>query len=198
LAADYSPTNPILAVSRSREPSETSGVPLGSRDLLGGNLESPALALVNVAEELNKLPELLAKVEAADPKPDPRGRLAMLTIVHATLGNDAAANDALKQLKPLAEKLPFDAPTWRRWPELVAAAGTRSRPACATAAVEMLDVPVKQARALVTSKFPMPNAETFLQTAHSLRARAAKPTATFGTDPPLPFLAPPTTLPPTP
>src|SRR5207248_348935 len=117
-------------------------------------------------------------------------RLAMLAIVQAALGNDAAATDALNQLKPLAEKLPFDAPTWRRWPELIAAAGTLYRPACAAAAGQLLDVPVKQGRAIVASKFPMPNAETFLLTAHSLRARAAQAAANFGSDPRLAFWAP--------
>jgi len=143
---------------------------------------------------LNKLPELLSKVESADAKVDPRGRLAMLAIVHAALGNDPAATDALKQLKPLAEKLPFDAPTWRRWPELVAAAGALSRPACAAVTAELLDVPVRQGRAVVASKFPLPKAEDSLLTAHALRGRAAQPAARFGKDPGLAFWAPVTHL----
>jgi tetratricopeptide (TPR) repeat protein len=201
LAADHSPTNPVpSAVTPRPESSRVPSAPLedsgrgvtkiGSRDLLGGDIEAPALELVSVAKELNKLPELLAKVESADPKADPRGRLALLAIVQAALGNDAAATDALNQLKPLAEKMPFDAPTWRRWPELIAAAGTLSRPACAAAAGQLLDVPVKQGRAIVTSKFPMPNADSFLLTAHALRGRAAQPAATFGSDPRLAFWAP--------
>jgi hypothetical protein len=145
---------------------------------------------VSVAKELNKLPELLAKVEAADAKADPRGRLAMLAIVQAALGNDSAATDSLNQLKALVEKLPFDAPMWKRWPELIAAAGTLARPACAAATGQLLDVPVKQGRAIVVSKFPMPNTDTFLLTAHSLRGRAAQPTGKFGGNPGLAFWAP--------
>src|SRR5205085_6034996 len=110
--------------------------------------------------------------------------------VQAALGKDAEASAALAQLKPLAEKLPLDAPTWQRWPELVAAAGTLARPGCNAAAARLLDVLVKQGREIVVQKIPVPDGDSFLRVAHHYRARAARPGVAFGIDPGLAYWAP--------
>ncbi len=78
------------------------------------------------AKEAGKLDELAARVEPLKVQGDDpgasfeRGRLALLALISAARGDDAAAGKSLEALRPLLEKQPLDADEWSRWPELAA------------------------------------------------------------------------------
>jgi tetratricopeptide (TPR) repeat protein len=120
LEGDFTPSYPVV-LSPGVEP--------------GGRLRAPAIELVAVARELGELDELLSRVEALKPEADDpfaaseRGRLALLSMIHAARADDAAATRAIEALDAMRKPLPIDLDEYARWPELVAAHQASLRPA---------------------------------------------------------------------
>src|SRR5262249_25816674 len=106
LAGAFTPTDPPPPVAKVP--------PARKRVMTGGELEAPALELVAVAKELNKLDELAAKVEAADANADARGRLALLVLVRSAQRRYTEAAKALKELTGRFEPMALDTPVWQR------------------------------------------------------------------------------------
>jgi hypothetical protein len=188
MAGDFTPADPAPHVVT---------IPSAGRRLhTGGELVAPALELVALAGKLGKLDDLAGRVEKASPEADPRGRLALLAVVRAAQGRDADAAEALKQMLPLVTKLPLDAPTWQRWPELVAAGGSVQRPALRPPAIALLDRMVRQLEQGRIKEVPLPGRDDWARQVRHARARAEVlnlpdgQRAAFGVDPGLRLWAP--------
>jgi hypothetical protein len=122
LSAEFTPADPVPSGE-----APTAGMPEGARRVqAGGELASPALALVASAKEAGKLDALADRVGRAEPRDDldRRGRLALLAAIELARGRDAEADGHFEALKPLLEKVATDTPEAERWPELVALAAT--------------------------------------------------------------------------
>jgi hypothetical protein len=89
---------------------------------LGGEPDSPAGDLVEVAKAQGKLDELAARVDSAKRGTllDERGRLALLAMVRLAQGRDEQAIAAFEKLRGLAGSIKPADPDWMRWPELAA------------------------------------------------------------------------------
>lgn len=141
LAGTFAPTNPIP------DPDAPTAAAGARRIEQGGQLEAPAMELVATAEGLQRLDDLLERVEKAEATSDPdrRGRLALLALVQAARGDEARATESLEALKPLLAALSPDEPATQRWPELVAAVGVRDRRSTlAKPALDLLQTMVEQ------------------------------------------------------
>jgi tetratricopeptide (TPR) repeat protein len=101
-----------------------------SRVELGGEPESPAADLVEVARLTGKLDELAGRVESArtGSSLDERGRFALLAMVRLAQGRDDEAIAAFERLKGLAGTIKPSDPDWMRWPELTAACSALTSP----------------------------------------------------------------------
>jgi hypothetical protein len=188
LYGDFTPTDmaPPLATS------PTGGV----RMQTGGSLVAPALELVAVAKELDKLDELAGQVEAvkAPGELEQRCRLALLACVRIAQERDDNAVAALRQLQPLLAKLGPSVSRQQRWPELVAASYGLSHPPVRGAAQALLEHMVT--KQVQTMSWPQQQAlgTTWMQHVRHTRSLgqvlAKFPQATFGTDPHLAHWAP--------
>ena len=112
----------------------------------GGLLRSPALDLIDQAEQEGTLDKLAARVDAVPPRDDrtARDRLAMLALIRGRQHDDAGAKEALVALKPLLAKLDSNVPTEARWAELVAATGSLHRSALIEPARDLLQYMVEE------------------------------------------------------
>ena len=135
LEGDFTPTFP--------PPSTTKGVE-GKRVPTGGELRSPAIALVDAAKALGKLDELVKRIDQiqADRAANERGKLALLALVQIARGDDAEAAKALNKIKPMLDKRPSDQPSWTNWPELVLASRAIERPGLRFSARSLLETMV--------------------------------------------------------
>ena len=166
----------------------------------GGELNAPALALVNAAKSLAKLDELAAHITAIKPDgggpaaSNERAKLAFTGLIAIARGDDASAAQAMKASKPLLSKLSADAPESVRWPELVLAAKAIQRPSLRQPAIELLDVMADQAKQKKTTQTEHKLASgLWTHQIRNIRARAmllieaeksgAGSALAFGTDP---------------
>ncbi len=120
MALDFAPTQVAPPVSdRDSVDVERGRAGVGpSRIAIGGNLVSPALDLVHVAQELGRLEELRKRVEQAPATSGPalRSRASMLALVDIARGDFATANrnlDLLERLLQVADHSEFN----DHWPE---------------------------------------------------------------------------------
>ena len=124
LRADFSPTDPVTTAEHS---------PAGERIRVGGEIVSPAAALVRTAAELDRLDELSRAIESAAALPavtkDQRSMLALQLLIDIARQDDAAAGGRLKQLATLARDLPPHIPVHQRHVDLVAVRAALDRPA---------------------------------------------------------------------
>ncbi|HEV3167614.1 MAG TPA: DUF1583 domain-containing protein, partial [Isosphaeraceae bacterium] len=137
LVGDFTPTDPAPPVAL-----PVVKIPAGAtRVESGGELEAPALDLIAAAKDAGKLDELAERVQkaAASNDVDRRGQLALSALVRSAQGRDNEAEEALKAMKPLLEKVAPEDPEWQRWPELIAAAAALDRPELQAAARALLD-----------------------------------------------------------
>ena len=95
----------------------------------GGEPESPANDLVEVARAAGRLDELAGRIESAEAGSivDARGRLALLAMVRLAQAQDDRAIAAFNSLKERAATVKRTDPDWMRWPELTAAWPALSR-----------------------------------------------------------------------
>jgi tetratricopeptide (TPR) repeat protein len=191
MAGEFTPADPAPPVARSQPESGNKGS-AGRRVPSGGDLEAPALELVELAKKLGKLDELAQRVEQANGPELARGRSAMLALVRAAQERDEPARKALDDLGRLIAPLPLNEPIWRRWPELLAAHGTRNRPALRQAALALLDVQIKKLEESIARLIPLTGRDGWLS--HVRQTRAAlqvlglsPPRLPFGDDPGLKF-----------
>ena len=120
----------------------------GRRQYGGPDLASPALELVTLAKELNRLDELKQKTEPAanDDSSIKRAKLALRTIVQIESGQFDAAIECLKQLPKLCETLADDTRTSERWPEFLAAHVATQHAETRSAALPLLTLMTDQFR----------------------------------------------------
>ena len=117
LALDFTPSNPAPPVAETVSPPSD-----GSRVTSGGELVSPALDLVTVAKELDKLDALRERVAAlstADNAQQRRSQIAMLALIDIAAGDLATAKQSLDELATMvtdSSSFSFSA----RWPETLA------------------------------------------------------------------------------
>ena len=138
LQGDFTPLDPA--------PPDTDGTPPAvgrSRAQVGGEPESTASDLVEVARASGKLDELAGRIESAKASSpvDERGRLALLAMVRLAEGRDDEAIAAFARLKGLAGTVKVSDPDWMRWPELTAAWSAFGRPKVRPSALAVLEVP---------------------------------------------------------
>ncbi len=181
MAGEFTPADPAPPVAPKPLPS-------GRRVQTGGELEAPALELVRLAKKLGKLAELAKHVEHASDPRQARGRLAMQVLVWAAQERDEPARTALDELTRWIAARPLDEPTWRRWPELVAAKGAMSRPALRAAALALLETQVKQMEEGIVKGIPLPSRDQWIRHVKQARAaiqvlRSPPPRHAFGEDP---------------
>ena len=140
LGGEFRPTNPVAAEGKTN----AAGPP---RTFVGGELDSPALELVDTAQALGKLDELAALVEKAEAGDDidRRGQIALKALIAIARGEDGKAGPLLAQLHPLLEKVPDDVLRWARAPELVASTRALRRPELRTPALALLETMAGQA-----------------------------------------------------
>ena len=155
----------------------------GRRSVHGGEIDSPATALVDAAEAAGKLDDLASLLDADKTAGEVNGRarLALVALAAAARGDDAKAADALAELKPLLEKVPANDPEWSRWPELVAADRAVRRPALRDPALGLLEVMVDQSQ----KKSPTPVWEHQVKNLRArgrLLAEGKDPAEAFGTE----------------
>ena len=125
LALEFTSTHPAPPASDA-DPVDARRLLIGeqsgrSRIQIGGNLVSPAMDLVNVAEKLGRLDELRARIEQAAALNDKqkRCRFALLILVDIAREESSAALNSLDQLFSLVEAgkhVEFS----ERWPETLA------------------------------------------------------------------------------
>jgi hypothetical protein len=162
----------------------------------GGELEAPALELVELARKLGKLDELAERVQKAAIPGQERERLAMLALARAAQERDDQARTALSELTRLVAPLPLTAPIWMRWPELVAASGTMSRPALRGSALGLLDVLVRHMEQSMQQQIPLPDRDTWVRRVRQARSAALvlglpdEQRTAFGADPGFKFWDP--------
>ncbi len=103
---------------------KTTGKPAARRTRSGGELISPAIELVALAKELDKLPELVAAVEKV-PESTPqlkRSRYAMLVLMSLAAEDFNTAGAVLTEMAPGRNPgLSDDLTVTDRWPEMIAA-----------------------------------------------------------------------------
>jgi tetratricopeptide (TPR) repeat protein len=182
MAGEFTPTDPA-------PPLASKPLPPGRRVQTGGNLEAPALELAALAKKLDKLDDLVSSVQKADTPEQARGRWAMLALLRAAQERDDEAQAALSELTRLITPLPVNEPMWQRWPELVAAVGTRNRPALRSSVLALLDAQVKKLEQAIIQNISLPDRDLWIR--HVRQARAAaqvlglpeKLRVPFGTDP---------------
>jgi hypothetical protein len=184
-SGEFTPADPAPPVAS--KPS-----PAGRRVQGGGDLEAPALELVELAKKLGKLDELAERIEQAKEAEQSRGRLAMLALVRAAQERDEQARKAIEDLGRLITPLPLNEPIWRRWPELLAAHGTMNRPGLRQSGLALLDLQIKKLEESSMRFIPLTDREAWLP--HVRQTRAAVqvlglPTShrPFGDDPDLQF-----------
>jgi hypothetical protein len=188
MSGEFTPADPAPPVAPAP--------PAGRRVQTGGELEAPALELVALAKKLGKLDELAERVQKASVPGQERERLAMLALVRGAQERDDQARTALAELTWLVTPLPPTAPIWMRWPELVAASGTMSRPALRGAALALLDVLVRHMEQAMQQQIPLPDRDTWVRRVRQARSAAlvlglpAEQRATFGADPGLKYWDP--------
>ena len=108
LAGDFSPSFPASGSGANGDGGDANHK---FRLQAGGELNAPALALVNAAKSLAKLDELAAHITAIKPDGgDPaasneRAKLAFTGLIAIARGDDASAAQAMKAGKPLLSKL---------------------------------------------------------------------------------------------
>ncbi len=118
----------------------------------GGTLRSPAVELVKTAKEFGRLDALAAavrdgKVGGDDPmSASQRGRLAMLAMIAAARGDEAAAGKSLEALRTAIAALPVELEEWARWPELAAADAALGRPGLSPSAKTIAELLADRAR----------------------------------------------------
>ncbi len=155
LAGDFSPSFPASGSGANGDDGDANHK---FRLQAGGELNAPALALVNAAKSLAKLDELAAHITAIKPDgggpaaSNERAKLAFTGLIAIARGDDASAAQAMKAGKPLLSKLSADAPESVRWPELVLAAKAIQRPSLRQPAIELLDVMADQAKQKKTTQ----------------------------------------------
>jgi hypothetical protein len=119
----------------------------GRRVMLGGRFEAPCLEMIVAAKEAGALDELAEQVtKATSPAGDDLyrcGRLALLASIRTAQARDADAAEALKQLRPFAEKMKPDADGPEGWPDLIAVLGTLDRPTLRPVSTDLADVLIK-------------------------------------------------------
>jgi tetratricopeptide (TPR) repeat protein len=186
LAGGFTSTDPA--------PPYASSQPKTRRQIVGGDLEAPALELVKAAKAAGQLDSLAAQIESTSA--DPRGRLALLALVRSAQGRGADAADALRQLAKLAESLPLDAPIWQRWPDVIAAGDALNDPALFSAATELLEAARKNLERGEAEEISVDGRAAWIERVRQIRGRAlamalANGTPTvFGADPGLTYWTP--------
>jgi hypothetical protein len=188
LSGDFTPADPAPPVAPAPPP--------GRRVQTGGELQSPALELVELAKKLGKLDELAQRLQKPAVPGQERERLAMLALVRAAQERDDQARAALSELTRLATPLPLMAPIWMRWPELVAATGTMGRPALRGAALALLDVLVRHIEQGMQQQIQLADRDNWVRRVRQARAAAQvlglpeDQRTAFGTDPGLKYWDP--------
>jgi tetratricopeptide (TPR) repeat protein len=124
-------------------PGEGSSAAKRRRVQVGGEPESPAADLVEVARASGRLQELLGRVDSArtGSATDERGKIALLAMIRLAQGSDDESIAAFSRLKGLAGTIKVTDPDWMRWPELMAAWSAVGRPKVRSSALSVLDVP---------------------------------------------------------
>lgn len=125
LYGSFGPTNPARPVaeySTEEQARLTSATESGStRVQTGGTIFAPALDLVDVADQLNRLDKLRDRVAASAeetlPASQTQARLAMLILIDIARGDLTAADRNLVEFCTQAVELPFVAD--ERWPEML-------------------------------------------------------------------------------
>ena len=135
----------------------------------GGELVAPAIELVRVAKDLNKLDELAARIQQMPETSGlaMRSRAALLLLIAIARGNDAAAQDLLLSLIPMISTIEANTPADERFPELVAVWEALERPALRVAALQVADLLVDQQQG--DGKYVSPTWERLVR---HVRARA--------------------------
>lgn len=114
-----------------------------ARSRSGGELIAPALDLVTVARELDKLDELAELVRKVPEAPAQvkRSRHAMLVLISIAAGDLKTGEAELKALTPKREQgLPDTLPAIERWPELIAAWEAAHVPELRRASLDLLEL----------------------------------------------------------
>jgi hypothetical protein len=143
LAVDWTPTDPPPGALPNGGRTE------GRFQHAGGELVSPALELVAVAKELNKLDELAAAAAlAAKELPDQaRSAAAFEALLAIARGDNAAAASRLKQSLEFVKQQPADTPVHERHAEYLAAYAALARPALHSAALALAEQLVNDQKA---------------------------------------------------
>ncbi|HEY7326851.1 MAG TPA: DUF1583 domain-containing protein [Gemmataceae bacterium] len=164
MAGEFTPADPA-------PPAALKALPAGHRIASGGELETPALELVALAKKLGKLDELVQRVEQAKEPAQVRGRLAMLALVRSAQERDEPARKSLEDLGQLISPTPLNEPTWKRWPELLAAQAAMDRPGLRQAALVLLDIQIKKLEESIVRFIPVQGRDSWLP--HVRQTRAA-------------------------
>jgi hypothetical protein len=130
LQADWTPTDSPVWSARSAGGRPATASAPSSRHHTGGDLVSPALELVAVARELNKLDDLAtATALAAKENSDQVRPLASFSVLLALARNDnQAVASGLKQAAELVRQQPAGTPLHARYPEFLAAYASLGSP----------------------------------------------------------------------
>ena len=141
LQGAFTPLDPAPIEVKDEGVSAASGRP---RIQVGGEPESPAGDLVEVARKSGRLDELAGRVESAPATSpvDERGRFALLAMIRVAQGKDDEAIAAFGRLKERSVTVKWADPEWMRWPELTAAWSALSRDKVRPLALAALDVAI--------------------------------------------------------
>ena len=113
----------------------------------GGDPESPAADLVEVARASGRLEELAARINSAGSGSpvDERGRFALLAMVRLAQGKDDEAVVAFARLQGMASTIKPGDPDWMRWPELTAGWSAIKHPNAEVRAAVLASLPARTA-----------------------------------------------------
>jgi hypothetical protein len=198
LEGDFNPSFP--APDFGQKPTATASVGGRARVQVGGELDAPAIALVDAARSLGKLDELTARVEALKSDTNDHGalaarsRLALLGLIAIARGDDATAGKTLESIRALLEKLPIQEAEFTRWPEMCLATRALAQPALRDRCLALVNTMVTQVDARKpTEEETRTHPETWMRQVKHLRARlellmasarrGKEAAPTFGSDP---------------
>ncbi len=139
---DFTPTHPAPPVSMSRLPEAGQ-----KRQQIGGELVSPASALVRLAGQLGRLAELRTQVEQApaDTRLAQRARAGLLILIDIARQDWTAANQQFNILEELLQAAEFSTAT-PEWPETLALWQAREHPELREAARDVINHVLQQLR----------------------------------------------------
>ncbi len=177
-----------------RSASEGSAGAATARIQTGGELRSPAIDLIDTAQAIGKLDELLAKIQAIPLDDGMAGKQALEGLIAVARGDEPAATKVLAALTERVSKRSTDSGLWQRFPELSLVVRAAARPALHKPALALANAMAQQLDRNAPSELTAsPPRETWLRQVKHHRARLellaladqAAPNAIlpFGSDP---------------